>query len=104
MFAHRLEVGGTQVNAIELADALQRLHGMTVTLFATSGPLVALARSKGLRYVAAPDASVHPSLARARALREVVRSEAADLVHAWDWWQCLDACCALRMGRAVPLS
>jgi len=103
MFAHRLEVGGTQVNAIELADALQRLHGMTVTLFATSGPLVALARSKGLRYVAAPDASVHPSLARARALRDVVRSEAADLVHAWDWWQCLDACCALRMGRAVPL-
>jgi glycosyltransferase involved in cell wall biosynthesis len=103
MFAHRLEVGGTQTNAIELADALQRLHGMTVTLFATSGPLVALARSKGLRYVAAPDASVHPSIARVRALRESVRFEAPDLVHAWDWWQCLDACCALRMGTAVPL-
>jgi glycosyltransferase involved in cell wall biosynthesis len=103
MFAHRLEVGGTQVNAIELAEALQRHHGMEVTLFATPGPLVALARSKGLHHVAAPDARVHPSLARARALRDLVRREATDLVHAWDWWQCLDACCALRMGTRLPL-
>lgn len=103
IYAHRLEVGGTQINAIDLADALQRLHGMKVTFFAAPGPLVALARSRGLRYVAAPDACVHPSPARVRALRDVVRHEAPDLVHAWDWWQCLDACCALRMGTRVPL-
>lgn len=103
MFAHRLEVGGTQINAIELADALQRLHRMSVILFATPGPLATLAERKGLRFVAAPDASIHPSLARAEALRSVVRMHAPDVVHAWDWWQCLDACWALRMGRKVPL-
>jgi glycosyltransferase involved in cell wall biosynthesis len=103
MFAHRLEVGGTQWNAIELAEALVRLHGMDVQLFATPGPMAALARHKGLRLLPAPDAAVHPSPARVRALRDLVRRDPPDVVHAWDWWQCIDACCALRMGRRVPL-
>ncbi|MEU3454307.1 glycosyltransferase family 4 protein [Micromonospora sp. NPDC006766] len=103
VFAHRLEVGGTQVNAIELAAALRDSYGHEPVLFATPGPMVELAEAKGLRFLPAPDATRHPSSARMRALRAAVRSERPDLVHAWDWPQCLDAYYGVHLIRAVPL-
>jgi len=103
VFAHQLEVGGTQVNAIELTTALRDLHGFDVVLFATPGPMVTLAKEKGLRYLPAPDARFHPSPKIARALREAVRSERPDLIHAWDWWQCIDAYYAVHLCMRVPM-
>jgi glycosyltransferase involved in cell wall biosynthesis len=103
VFAHRLEVGGTQVNAIELTAALRDLHGHEVVLFATPGPMVKLAEEKGLRYLPAPDACVHPSLARMRALRDAVRRERPDLIHVYDWPQCLDAYYAVHLLMRVPM-
>lgn len=103
VFAHRLEVGGTQTNAIEIAAGLRDFHGFDVTLFATPGPMVRLAERKGLRFAAAPDAYVHPSLARMRALADLVRQEKPDLVHAWDWWQVIDALYLVHIGMRVPL-
>jgi hypothetical protein len=49
VFAHHLEIGGTQVNAIEISAALRDLHGHNVVLFATPGPMVKLIEKKGLR-------------------------------------------------------
>jgi L-malate glycosyltransferase len=103
VFAHRLEVGGAQVNAIELTAALRDLHGHEVVLFATPGPMVRVAEEKGLRFLPAPDACVHPSLARMRALREAVRRERPDLIHVWDWPQCLDAYYAVHLLMRVPM-
>lgn len=103
VFAHRLEVGGTQVNAIDLATGLRDRHGFEVIVFATPGPLVKLVRERGLRYVEAPDAIVHPSLARMKALRQLVRQEKPDLIHAWDWWQCLDAYYSVHLPMGVPM-
>ena len=102
-FAHRLEIGGTQVNAIDLAAGLRDLHGCEVILFATPGPLARVARAKKLRFVEAPDAYVHPSPARMGALRALVRAERPDVVHAWDWWQCLDAYYSVYLPWRVPL-
>jgi L-malate glycosyltransferase len=103
VFAHRLEVGGTQVNAIDLATGLRDRHGFEVVLFATPGPLVRLVQERGLRYVEAPDAILHPSLARMKALRRLVREEKPDLIHAWDWWQCLDAYYSVHLPMGVPM-
>lgn len=103
VFAHKLEVGGTQTNAIDLAVGLRDLHGFEVLLFATPGPMVRAARDKGLRYFPAPDSYVHPSPKRMSALRELVRREKPDLVHAWDWWQCLEAYYAVHLPMRVPL-
>jgi glycosyltransferase involved in cell wall biosynthesis len=102
-FAHRLEVGGTQVNAIEIAAGLRDLHGHDVTIFATSGPMARLVEQKGLRFVPAPDAYLHPSLPRMRALRQLVRTERPDVIHAWDWWQVLDACYSVHWPMQVPM-
>jgi glycosyltransferase involved in cell wall biosynthesis len=103
VFAHQLEVGGTQVNAIELTATLRDLHGHDVAVFATPGPMVKLVREKGLRYIPAPEARLHPSLVRMRALREVVRQERPDIIHAWDWWQGLDAFYGVHLPMRVPV-
>jgi glycosyltransferase involved in cell wall biosynthesis len=103
VFAHRLEVGGSQLNAIDLATGLRDRHGFDVVLFATPGRLTDVVEQRALRYVPAPDARLHPSLARMRALRQLVREEKPDLVHAWDWWQCLDAYYSVHLPLGIPM-
>jgi glycosyltransferase involved in cell wall biosynthesis len=103
VFADRLDVGGTQVNAIELTAALRDLHGHEVVLFATPGPMLKLAEEKGLRFLPAPDAHVHPSLPRMYALRDAVRRERPDLIHVWDWTQLLDAYYVAHILMRVPI-
>lgn len=103
VYAHRLEVGGTQTNAIELAAAVRDKHGWEVVLFAQPGPMEELVSQKGLRFVPAPDARFHPSLKRMMALRELVISEGPDLIHTWDWWQCLDAFYGVHLPMRIPM-
>ena len=103
VFGHWLEVGGTQVNAIELSAALRDAHGHDVVYFATPGPMLALVEEKGLRFVPAPAADFHPSPARMRVLRDVLRRERPDLIHVWDWWQCLDAYYVAHLLMRVPM-
>lgn len=103
IFAHRFEVGGSQVNAIDLAVALRDHHGFDVVIFAAPGPMVDVAESKGLRFLPAPDAKIHPSVAVMRALRSAVRKERPDLIHVWDWPQCLDAYYAVHLASGIPM-
>jgi glycosyltransferase involved in cell wall biosynthesis len=102
-YAQRLEIGGTQVNAIDLAAGLRDRFGWDVLFFATPGPMEGLVAARGLRYVAAPDAYVHPSLPRMKSLRDLVREERPDVVHAWDWWQGLDAFYGVHLPWGIPL-
>ena len=103
MFLHELVLGGTTVNGIELAAALRNLHGHEVTLFATPGPMARLVDDYRLRFVPAPVASVHPSPARMRALRELVRRERPDVIHAWEAWPCMDTYCGVHLPLGVPM-
>lgn len=89
--AHRLELGGTQTNAIELAARVRDRHGVQVTLAAAGGPSEALARQHGIDLRLLPDAARHPSRARVSALGALARKLEPDLIHVWDWPQCFDA-------------
>jgi glycosyltransferase involved in cell wall biosynthesis len=103
VFAHRLELGGTQVNAIELAATARDRLGQDVVLFAEPGPAAALVEQHGLRLLPAPGATNHPSPRVMRALRAAVRAERPDLIHAWDWPQCFDAYYGEHLVFGVPL-
>lgn len=103
VFAQHLELGGTQVNAIELAAALRDVHGFEVVFFAGPGPMFKLVEEKGLRFLPAPEATYHPSPRRIRALCSAVRYECPDLLHVWDWWQCLDAYYAVHLRLQLPM-
>lgn len=102
-FTDQLGIGGSQVNAIELAAALQNIHGFEVSLFGNPGPMVNLIRAKGLRYIPSPHPGFLPSPGRIRALRESIRNERPALVHVWDWWQCLDAFYGVHVPMRIPM-
>lgn len=103
VFSHQLVIGGTPINAIDLATALRDQHGHDVVLFAAPGPLLSIVKQRGLRYLPAPEAHWHPSPARMKALRAAVRSERPDVIHVWDWFQCLDAYFSVHLAMRVPL-
>ncbi len=105
VFAYDLVFSGVVVNAIELAAALRDIHGHELVLFAAPGPMVKLVEEKGLRFLPAPAAHLrsHPSPVRIRALREVIRRERPDLIHVWEWIQCLDAYYIEHLLMRVPM-
>ena len=103
VFAHQLEIGGTQVNAIDLAASLRESHGHDVRIFASPGPLTTLVRERALDYTPAPEPRVNPSPARITALRTLVRRERPDVIQAWDWPQALDAYYGVHLPWRVPL-
>ena len=103
-YSQRLEIGGTQVNTIDLAAGLQDRFGSEVVFFATRGPMGRVVAAEKLRIVAAPDAYVRPSVSRMEGLRELVYAERPDVVHAWDWWQGLDAFYSVHVPWGVPLA
>ena len=63
----------------------------------------AVLEQRGLRFLPAPDSPYHPSIARMRALRDAVRREKPDLLHVWDWPQCLDAYYGEHLIQRVPM-
>ena len=103
VFAHRFDVGGSQVNVVDLTAALRDRYGHDVAIFATPGAMVEIAKKRGLRFIPAPDVNTYPSLIMMKALRAVVRREKPDLIHAWDWWQCLDAYYGVYLTQRIPL-
>lgn len=103
MFSDQLVIGGCQVNAIELAAALRDRHGYDIVYFATPGPMVKLVEAKGLRFLPAPEAHSYPTPARMSALRDVVRHERPDLIHVWEWGQCVDALYSVYLPMRVPI-
>jgi glycosyltransferase involved in cell wall biosynthesis len=101
-FAHHLEIGGSQVNAIDIASGLTE-RGHVVDVFATAGPAQRLVAERGLRHIAAPSPRTNPSPAVIRSLATHLRAERYDLVHAWDWPQCVNAFYGTRLAGSVPL-
>ncbi|WP_345474090.1 glycosyltransferase family 4 protein [Glutamicibacter ectropisis] len=80
---HELEMGGSQLNAIELAARAQD-RGHQVIIFAPPGPLSTQVANLGLQHVLSPPANM---LSRkwVRALNQLSLSWKADLVHTYEW-------------------
>ena len=91
------------MNAIDLSAALRDTYGHDVVLFATPGPMVKVAEERGLRFLPAPPRKGTPSLSIMRELCEVVRRERPDVIHVWDWWQCMDAFYAAHLLQGIPM-
>ena len=98
----RLELGGTQTNAIQLAARMRDDYGHQILFHATPGPASQLAESRRLDVVPAPDAERHPSPARFRTLESLIRADRPDLVHVWDWPQCFDSYASTQLLRHIP--
>jgi glycosyltransferase involved in cell wall biosynthesis len=103
VFAHRLDMGGSQMNAIELSATLRDTFGHDVVLFASPGPMVEPAVQKGLRFIAVPPQKRSPSIATIRLLRDVLLRERPEVMHIWDWWQCPDSFYGAHLRFGIPM-
>lgn len=97
-----MEVGGSQINAVELAHQAAQ-DGHDVVLFGPDGDLVALVAELGLDYFRAPQAGRWPSRRNMRALTRLVAERRVDLVHGYEWGPSLDLAFGPHRALGVPL-
>jgi glycosyltransferase involved in cell wall biosynthesis len=84
VYPHDLGIGGSQLNAIELAGAV-RDQGHEVLVFGPAGPLEGRIEELGLEFIAAPTPRRRPSPSIVAALRRVVDECGIDVVHGYEW-------------------
>ncbi|SHF74205.1 glycosyltransferase family 4 protein [Geodermatophilus nigrescens] len=90
VYPHTMEVGGSQLNALEIAAAV-RERGHEVLLYAPEGDLLAHAHSLGLEHVPALRAPFHPSPTVTRDLARLVHDRGIDVLHGYEWPPALEA-------------
>lgn len=103
VYPHDLRLGGSQLNAIELGAAIQRL-GHDVLLFGQPGPLAQAGVELGLEFVPAPLPGKRPSPTVIRALVRTVRERGVDVLHGYEWptaLECLAASKGVRGTTAI---
>jgi glycosyltransferase involved in cell wall biosynthesis len=97
-----MDLGGSQLNAIELAARAQQ-QGHHVVVFGPDGPLRSVLEESGLAFIQAPRPRWRPSPAVMKALGAVVREQRIDIVHGYEWPPILECCYGpfLRNGVAA---
>lgn len=102
VYPHAMELGGSQLNAIQLAGAV-RDRGHEVLVVSEPGPLVARVHQLGLPHVELPAQRRYPSPAVARRLARLVGEFRAGVVHGYEWPPAIEAFfgCGLRGTATV---
>jgi glycosyltransferase involved in cell wall biosynthesis len=101
VYPHRLEIGGSQLNAIEIAAAVRDL-GHEVLVFGQPGALTEKIAAHDLEFIAAPRPRGRPSPPVMRALNRLVAERGVDVVHGYEWTTALEAYFGPRARHGVP--
>ncbi|WP_242904264.1 glycosyltransferase family 4 protein [Actinomadura terrae] len=90
VYPHAMEIGGSQLNAIELAGAVRDL-GHRVAVAGEPGPLVERVLAAGIEHVPLDAGRRRPSPATVRLLGRLVSERGFDVVHGYEWPPGLEA-------------
>ena len=90
VYPHDLAIGGSQLNAIELAARVQA-QGHECVVFGVPGPLVDRITDLGLEFVASPDPGRRPSPIAMGALKALVADRGIDVIHGYEWPPAIEA-------------
>lgn len=101
MYPHVLELGGSQLNAIEIGAAVRDL-GHDVIVFGQPGKLTGRIAELDLEFVPAPRPRGRPSPPVMAALCKLVRRRGVDIVHGYEWTTALEAYFGPRALLGVP--
>lgn len=99
---HTMEIGGSQINAIEIAATVAGL-GHEVIIYGPDGELRDMVERWGLEFVEAPPKGEAPSPRNVGAIADVVRRRGIDLVHAYEWAPTLETAYGAYLRHGVPL-
>lgn len=84
VYPHTMEIGGSQLNAIQLAGAI-RDRGHEVIVLSEPGPLVEYVRALGLEHLEISIDRRRPSPRVLGLLAQIVRERHVDVVHGHEW-------------------
>jgi glycosyltransferase involved in cell wall biosynthesis len=90
VYPHAMEIGGSQLNAIQLAGAV-RDRGHEVIVLSEPGPLVNRVRDLGLEHIEIPHNRRQPSPEVIGKLIRTVRTRRIDVVHGYEWPPVIEA-------------
>ncbi|MCR1160105.1 glycosyltransferase family 4 protein [Paenarthrobacter sp. UW852] len=102
VYPHELGMGGSQINAIELAAAVRDL-GHEVVVFATPGVLLERVAELGLDFIEAPVRRQSVDPGTVRRLIGAVDQRGIDMVHSYEWAPSLDAFFGPALILGTPL-
>lgn len=103
VYPHTMEIGGSQLNAIEIAAAV-RDRGHEVMVVSRPGPLVETVRRLGLVHVPLdPRSRRRPSPRAAAQLTRLVKHYQLDVVHGYEWPPTLEAFAGPRLQLGLPV-
>lgn len=98
VYPHDLAIGGSQLNAIEIAAAT-RDHGVEPIIFARPGALSERIADLGLELIESPDPGRRPSIRVATRIRALVAEREIDVIHGYEWPPVLELALSARDGR-----
>lgn len=100
---NHMEIGGAQLNAIELADAIQQ-RGHEVVLYAPSGDLVMEAQRRDLDIVPSPHADrTIPRVSSVAKFARFVRGQSFDVIHSYECDATVDSLFGAGWGLDIPV-
>ena len=99
---HDLELGGSQLVALDLAAAVAG-RGHQVVVGTVPGPLAELCRQAGLRLRTIDTPRSRPSSRVGAALRQMAREEKPDLVHCYGLWPLVETFFGTHLLGRLPL-
>jgi len=102
VYPHAMELGGSQLNAIQLAGAV-RDRGHEVIVMSEPGPLVDRVRSMGLEHIEIPMDRRRPSPEVIGKLVKLARLRGVQLVHGYEWPPIVEAVIGLGLWRKTPV-
>jgi glycosyltransferase involved in cell wall biosynthesis len=102
VYPHDLNIGGSQINAIDLAAGVAQA-GHQVIVYGVPGPLESYIRERGLRFIPARTLRYRPAPSRIAQLARLASRERVDLIHAYEWPPCLDAYYGAGLILGIPV-
>ncbi|GGF90410.1 hypothetical protein GCM10007304_00360 [Rhodococcoides trifolii] len=103
VYPHDLALGGSQINAIELAAAV-KAEGHEVIVYGNRGPLVGMIADLGVEFVASPIPRRRPSPRVVADLRRTLIDNRIDIAHGYEWPPALEIALATRGTAATPVT
>ncbi len=102
VYPHQMDVGGCQINAVQLAGAL-RERGHHVIVASQPGPLVQRVHSMKLEHIDIPAPKRRPSLRVACKLARLVSQHGIDVVHAFESVPAIEALFGPGLRHRTPV-
>lgn len=99
---HTMEIGGSQINAIEIAGQMAAL-GHEAFIYGPPGDLQPMVEQLGLEFIPGPAKGPRLSQRSMAILRRTIRERRIDIMHAYEWAPAMDAAYGPFLTAGVPL-